>query len=731
MPLFVLVAALFLFISQDWLPRSVEYHNQFYDQMLGKQLDSVGEGLIPMVLAHRIDEIRDLLEELRKKNQDWRELLLSDSTGRKLYQFATDKTLPEGDVDAYLHHIMIDGELIGTIRVKVDHGRINREFKSNQLILVWVLGGMLGVFIVALGVVLEIVIRRPIGTLARASLALAGGNYRYPLPAARADEIGGMVKNFAAMRDAVESHQNALRCEIAERIKAQEETQAANGRFRLLVEQDLVGFYILQDGKVAYANPYLLERVGEKSDTIGAPMMQWVHPDDRAMVAENIQKRLGGEVSRIHYSCRLLRKDGSALEVDALGMVSKFEGRPAIIGVLLDVSEKKYAELALKKSEAFLRTLFDTAGEGIWVIDFNCVTVKSNRAMMEMLGIDESEFLYRSIFDFVDQENAAIVRAKTEYSQSGGAGQRYEVTLLRPDGGSIICQFHTAPLFDEVGNIMGAFALVSDITERKRVEAELRKLSEALEARVLDEAAKSREKDLLLIQQSRFAAMGEMIGNIAHQWRQPLNALGILLGNIKDAWKFKELTSEYMQESVGTGWQLIQKMSTTIDDFRNFFKPNREKVIFNLRSSVEEALSLVETSLVHHSIEVLLESGGDVMALGFPNEFSQVLLNIIGNAKDALLEREIIPGRISIRLDAHHGQAHVTIADNGGGIPEAILEKIFDPYFTTREKGTGIGLYMSKMIVENNMNGLLTVRNVGDGAEFEIIVPMVENATST
>ncbi len=725
LPLLLLGGVLFVYISQDWLPRSVDYYNQFYDQMLDKQLDSVGEGLLPMVLAHRIDEIHDLFDELRKKNRDWRELQLTDAAGRTLYQFTIPDHSPTSQVDEHLHPIKIDGEVVGAIRVKVDHGRINREFKNNQLILVWVLGVMLATFIVALALVLEILIRRPIAALAQASLALAEGNYRYPLPTARGDEIGGMVKSFADMRDAVEGHQRALRNEIGERVKAQEETLHANDRFRLLVEQSLVGFYILQKGVVTYANPYVLERVGE--DCIGKPMLDWVYPDDRPKVAEAIDIRLETETARVNYSCRLRHRDGSVFEVDALGMASEFNGEPAIIGVLLDISEKKHAELALKKGEAFLRTLFDTAGEGIWVIDTNSLTVKSNHAMQEMLGVDENEFLYRSIYDFADDENALILKERTTFSTGGGACRHYEATLIRSDGDKMVCQFHGAPLYDEFGKIMGSFALVSDITERKRAEAELRKLSAELEARVVEEAAKNREKDLLLIQQSRLAAMGEMIGNIAHQWRQPLNALGILLGNIKDAWQFNELNEKYMQETVTTGRQLILKMSTTIDDFRNFFKPNREKIHFSLRKAIEEALSIVGTSLIHHNIEVNLEGEADIWSLGFPNEFSQVLLNIIGNAKDVLQDREIPDGRVSIRLTEQNGSAHVAVTDNGGGIPEDIVGKIFDPYFTTRENGTGIGLYMSKMIVENNMNGLLRVHNVPGGAEFEIIVPMVEN----
>ncbi|MDP2878588.1 MAG: ATP-binding protein [Sulfuricella sp.] len=258
---------------------------------------------------------------------------------------------------------------------------------------------------------------------------------------------------------------------------------------------------------------------------------------------------------------------------------------------------------------------------------------------------------------------------------------------------------------------------------RERTE-ELKQLNETLEQRVQDEGIKNREKDHMLIRQSRLAAMGEMIGNIAHQWRQPLNALSLLLANIKDAYEFNELDRAYLDDSVAKGGQLIQKMSSTIDDFRNFFKPDREKQPFSLEKAVRDALSVVEASFRSGNIAVELKMERDATAMGFPNEYAQVVANILGNARDAIRERQVRDGKVEIVIGADDAYAYVAIRDNGGGIPEDVVEKIFDPYFTTREKGTGIGLYMSKMIIETNMNGRIEARNTGEGAEFRIVVPL-------
>ncbi len=739
-PFLLLAFGLAAYIAYWWYPSALEFHARFHHEMLDKQLDGIGEGLVPLILSGRHDEIHSTLDELKKKNPDWHRLELHAEDGRLIYPLAEPQAANDAmqhhhdplihdhsDVAIQVHEIVAGGMKLGSLKIAVSHARMYNEIEKGQSRLLAVLAAALALFIFALGAIVEAVVRRPLGQLAKATVALAKEDFTCELPAARNDEVGQLIVGFAWMRSAVERSQHDLKREIAERRKAEEGATFANARFRFLVEQSLVGFYILQDGKVAYANPYLLERIGGSAEDIGKPVKEWIYPDDWPLVEENMRKRMSGEESRIQYAFRLLNCDGSPVEVDALGMVTEYNGRPAIIGVMLDLTEKKRAEQALKKSEAFLRTLFDTAGEGIWVIDTDKLTVKTNHALLDMLGSNEHDILYKSIYDFLDAENAAIFRERSARMQERGIGQSYEITLTCGDERKMHCLFNSAPLYDEIGEIMGSFALVADITERKNAEHGLKRLSEELEQRVQEEVANNREKDHLLIQQSRMAAMGEMIGNIAHQWRQPLNALGLLLANIKDAYHYNELTEAYLEEATGKGGQLVQRMSSTIDDFRNFFKPNREKRLFSPRKALDETLAVIETSLHSHNIELLVEDSQDVKVLGFPNEYSQVLLNILGNAKDVLLERGVEQGQIAIRLVAEAGWVKVAIADNGGGIPEEIIEKIFDPYFTTRAKGTGIGLYMSKMIIENNMNGKIRARNMNGGAEFEIIVPMVEN----
>ena len=257
----------------------------------------------------------------------------------------------------------------------------------------------------------------------------------------------------------------------------------------------------------------------------------------------------------------------------------------------------------------------------------------------------------------------------------------------------------------------------------------LKELNDGLEERVKEEIKKQQKQEQLLIQQSKLAAMGEMIGNIAHQWRQPLNALSLVLQNINFAYEMDDLSEEFMNKSMDKANLLTNTMSKTIDDFRNFFKPNKQEVEFFVSDAIKNAISLIESTFEHHNISVESKIEDDANIKGFPNEFSQVILNILNNAKDAIIENKIISGKVLIDVEKVEDNAVISIIDNAGGIPNNIVEKVFNPYFTTKEegKGTGIGLYMSKTIIETNMNGKLLVENLENGAKFTIIIPFLEN----
>lgn len=258
---------------------------------------------------------------------------------------------------------------------------------------------------------------------------------------------------------------------------------------------------------------------------------------------------------------------------------------------------------------------------------------------------------------------------------------------------------------------------------RKRADESLNQLKKVMEQRVAEEVAKILEQERKFMQRSRLAATSEIIGSIANQWRQPLNALDLMLANIKDAQKFHELDPQMLVQSTVEGRQIIHEMFCTIDDFRNFFKPDKEKTAFSLNLGIQGVLEILTPSLRDFKIGTQVEATEDVVAYGFPKDYAQVLLNILNNARDALVANNVANGTIHIRAVRVGEQACVIVRDNAGGIPAEILAKIFDPYFTTRHKGGGIGLFMSKMLLEDSMDGKIEARNVEGGAEFVLTCP--------
>ena len=254
---------------------------------------------------------------------------------------------------------------------------------------------------------------------------------------------------------------------------------------------------------------------------------------------------------------------------------------------------------------------------------------------------------------------------------------------------------------------------------------ELQAFNQELSQKIEEGVNELRHKDSMLIQQSKMAAMGEMIGSIAHQWRQPLNALALSIQEVEDSYELGKIDLEYLEEFVDSNMELIHYMSHTIDDFRNFFKPDKEKARFSIKQAVENVRHIQSAQLNASHVNLSIE-GEDFYVNGFENEFKQVVLNIINNARDQLdtLELEEKHVRIHLSRDSEKGYGELRICDNGGGIPEAIIDRLFDPYFTTKDEstGTGLGLYMSKMIIEQNMQGKLNAFNEGDGACFSIVL---------
>ncbi|RXJ75876.1 histidine kinase [Arcobacter sp. F155] len=230
------------------------------------------------------------------------------------------------------------------------------------------------------------------------------------------------------------------------------------------------------------------------------------------------------------------------------------------------------------------------------------------------------------------------------------------------------------------------------------------------------------EKEKLLIHKEKLASMGEMINNIAHQWRQPLTHLSFINMNLQMASYDEKLSKEYLDEKIEESNKQLEFMSSTIDSFRDFYKPQKEKENFYLSKAVKQAVDIMAVLLEKENIELELDIRKDKKIYAYENEYSQVVLNLITNAKDVLVQRQIEDGKIKITIDSYFDKSFTTVCDNAGGIKKADLNKIFEPYFTTKDSGSGIGLYMSKTIINSHFKGKLRVENKKEGACFTIEV---------
>ena len=464
-----------------------------------------------------------------------------------------------------------------------------------------------------------------------------------------------------------------------------------------------------------------------------ASFLNLLHPDDRPAMQAWIQACSADEKPG-ELEFRIVWPDGTVRFIIGRGeLVHDFEAGLYMAGTAQDITERKLSAAALAESESAFRATFEQAAVGMARVAPDGRWLQVNQRLSEIVGYSRDELLGLT---FQEISHPDDLESDLGYMREMLAGDidtfSMEKRYIRKDRSIVWINLTVGLVRDRAGAPDYFICVVEDISKRKRAEealAEKQRLLEELnlnlERRIVDAVSDSREKDRILMQQGRQAAMGEMIGNVAHQWRQPLNMLGLIVQELLMTYGREEFNKESLEVNVKKAMGLISHMSSTIEDFRNYFRPDKEKILFNIKQAVDKTLSLVEPSLkcLEITIEVTEKDCAEIN--GYPNEYSQVLLNILINCRDAFEARSTDSQRIIvITIFKEGGRAVITVADNAGGIPENIMEKIFDPYFTTKgpDKGTGIGLYMAKTIIEKNMGGRLTVRNTADGAEFRIEV---------
>ncbi len=390
--------------------------------------------------------------------------------------------------------------------------------------------------------------------------------------------------------------------------------------------------------------------------------------------------------------------------------------------VILKAGHRQH--LTLEEISSFKETF-----ESIYQKSHDTIVLMKNNRIYDCNPATLEMFQYESKADLI---NAHLLEYMPMYQKDGSLSfkkllQRlketdkdgyssFEWLFKSKDGSPLWCEIVLTKIIIDGETIL--HGVYRNINERKELQKKQEMFQVILKQQVAKEVSKNREKDKALMQQSRLAQMGEMISMIAHQWRQPLSAISAASGAISFKAKRERLSDDLAIELSEKISQYVQHLSTTIEDFRNFFKEKKIKERASLVQLVKESLNIVTHSLESKQITLITVFSNEVEIETYTNEVKQVLLNIIKNAEDVLITRNIDNPTIKVRVDARD----VSISDNGGGIDSSILEKIFEPYFSTKTEkdGTGLGLYMSKTIIEQHCHGKLTVKNIESGAQFTI-----------
>ncbi len=408
-----------------------------------------------------------------------------------------------------------------------------------------------------------------------------------------------------------------------------------------------------------------------------------------------VEKMVDGTFANLHdFSSAEVKKVFHELEVHQIELEMQNE-------------ELRKTHQELYDAKARYYELYNKAPVCYCTLSEKGIIMEVNERTLKTVGLDENQLLMRKMTDFIFKEDQDILYLHQQKIMESSEPQTCEFRIVNNDG--VLIWMIVSATADKDSNGNPIFRLVlNNIHERKMMEERL----------------KNKEKMFLV--QSRYAAMGEMISMIAHQWRQPLNIIGLAIANIQTKQAFQMLDKEAIDENTEIIAGNIAYMSDTIDDFRNFFKPDAPKELATMEDVITITLKVIGQSLLANNITIHIYNNSTTSLIIHKNSLVQVLLNIIGNAKDQLIFKKVESPAISISVDEIENKIALRICDNGGGISNEIIDKINQPYFTTKKLiGTGLGMYISQTIIEKHFTGTFTWYNQSDGACF--IVALEKN----
>ncbi|MBB5022588.1 PAS domain-containing sensor histidine kinase [Desulfurispira natronophila] len=359
-------------------------------------------------------------------------------------------------------------------------------------------------------------------------------------------------------------------------------------------------------------------------------------------------------------------------------------------------------------TQLLLQGVFDSAQLGICVTDHNYKYVKVNQAYCDIYGYSQEELLGQPFTIVVPPSQRTKLQQLHDDFLAEKVNEIAQHWKVLHRNGRTIDIYATAGRLSMPDGKKYKITTASDVTELKQLQRDME------------------FQQATLIQQSKLAELGSMIGAIAHQWQQPVNAIAIMTQSLVTLQKMGELNQASLENHEEQVMKQIRFMTQTMNDFRDFYSPSRNLEVFSVHDAVTIVRDLLKGQLIRTSTSIEIHGDATLFCLGYPSEFKQVVLNIINNSLDALDENQRLDGLINIDISSHDAERiEIRIRDNAGGIPDDLMpEKVFEPFFTTKPgKGTGIGLSLARTIIEKKFQGRIQVANIGDGVEFSLELP--------
>ncbi len=507
-----------------------------------------------------------------------------------------------------------------------------------------------------------------------------------------------IIDAVLGMYDSLSGRTLDLMREKALRKKAEEKLKLSEERWKFILDgaSNSVWDWNIQDNIVEKSDDTVSIFEVMNIDNNGSEKLL-IHPSDIEQMKQDYQDHLDGKTEIYSNKHRILKDNGSWSWILSRGKVVSrdIDGNALrMVGTHSDITEQEFAAL-----------IYENSSHAIIISDSHNKIISVNPAYTTITGYEKDEIIGKNPNIIASElENQELYDAMWDSINTTGYWKG-EIYNKRKNGEIYITYLEITVVTDSNGDIDHYFGISTDISKEDKYKKEL----EVQEA--------------YLLQQSRMAQMGELISMIAHQWRQPLNAIGLTINSLTLRCMIDEIDKEVFEEELNLIDGYTQHLSNTIDDFRNFFKKNKSKDKTTLKEMVNSTLSIVKLIMESKNIEIISDNVICEHVLEtYSNEVKQVLLNLLKNAEDVLIEKKIQNPKITLETLNDDGCQVLVIKDNAGGIDEDIIHMIFDPYFSTKKEkdGTGLGLYMSKTIIEDHCNGKLSVSNDEEGAVFKI-----------